>query len=264
MDKDIKVGDLSEVVAVGNDYRRVASRSGSAESKVSTGANAWLKWLVLLVAVGAGFGYMQSQIALLNRALLTSELERKEADQLIGDLQADLSETDKSSTTSGEVVGQKLVSIADQLKALTLLSHKNKKLIATNKANLANARKNTKALMSQAKIVDTQQDEMDDIQLQQTKQLAQMDTRLSLLADVNAQHDTLLDSNSSQLTRLLKSEGSIQLRRDLEKIQLALKSIKSTYGNRIIDNEEAIAAIDLHRKQVNAELDRLSGELRGR
>ena len=186
--------------------------------------------LVLALAAGGGAGYLYWQ-----NMLMTQQLSQ--ASQRIADLEKSLQMTGDQSSASAQAMQAKLVWADSEIRKLWGVSNdRNKKIIAENKADIAQLEKDVKG--TESKVAASVKNVQDD---------------LKVVSD-------LVDAQQSAITRADKQSADISAQiRALNEKMAKLDRTFSDISRRVENSEKDIDAINGFRRTVNQQLLELKG-----
>jgi hypothetical protein len=195
--------------------------------------------LAVLVAGLVGAGWF---IANQHQLLIEQQRELDTADGRIAVLEDRLRVTDEAMTVSGQDTQEKIGYWESEIRKLWAISNKrNLTWIKDNETNLNKVRKSVDDLQSSSRGLISSVGRHETAFSQQSAiidQLASVDLQLAQM--VNAQRDLVDRVNASQQT---------------------IAGLQSGLENRVKDNEQAVAAIDAYRLQLNTRLATLERRL---
>ncbi|MFP6815945.1 MAG: hypothetical protein VB949_09810 [Pseudomonadales bacterium] len=195
--------------------------------------------LAVLVAGLVGAGWF---IANQHQLLIEQQRELDTADGRIAVLENRLRVTDEAMTVSGQDTQEKIGYWESEIRKLWAISNKrNLTWIKDNETNLNKVRKSVDDLQSSSRGLISSVGRHETAFSQQSAiidQLASVDLQLAQM--VNAQRDLVDKVNASQQT---------------------IAGLQSGLENRVKDNEQAVAAIDAYRLQLNTRLATLERRL---
>jgi len=231
---------------------RASSASGNQSS--SSVAVFTVLLLVTLAAAGGASWYLWQQLQLVTQRLDNSNIAQADSVSVLGSLKSELEVSKRSLSKEKNAISEDITVLKSEIRKLWDVSNKrNKKSIKSNKDNLAAlsqaAKKQKSLLASQGKsasvlslTVSQLQDELDNHKRGNTKLVAD----LTLLKE---QINSLKVENELLKTSAVEQEQLLQLFKN-GKLQQEVK-----------DLEQAVDAIDAHRRQVNSRLDQMDKEL---
>lgn len=210
--------------------------------------------LVTLAAAGGASWYLWQQLQLVTQRLDNSNIAQADSVSVLGSLKSELEVSKRSLSDEKNAISEDITVLKSEIRKLWDVSNKrNKKSIKSNKDNLAAlsqaAKKQKSQLASQDKAasvlsltVSQLQDELATHKRGNTKLVAD-------LASLKEQINSLKVENELLKTSAVEQEQLLQVFKN-GKLQQEVK-----------DLEQAVDAIDAHRRQVNGRLDQMDKEL---
>lgn len=191
---------------------------------------------LLLVILVAGLGVAGWFIANQHRLLLAEQDRAENADRRLRALEERLRMTDQVITETGAETDEQIDFWESEIRKLWTVS---------NERNRGWIEANQKLLQTQKSAIG---------QLQSTNQ--SMKSAVDRHEQAFSQQQTLIDQLASielQLQQVLRSQRDV-----VDRVNGATQTV-AALGSRVTENEQAIAAIDTHRVQINNRLGRIEG-----
>lgn len=225
-------------------YRRSQERGIRAEVPQQSSFNGTLAFVIVILAfVMAIGGFTLYEVQ--QKLDQTTVLLTKSKDQ-ISELERRLSATDQGFAKSGSLVERRLASNEEEIRKLWDVSNKrNKTWIRNNETALSATRKEVEALAGTIGGISTSVDSV-------TNGFQKLDEKMSQLVL------SMIDENEELATAVSLVRGQVQD----QSVELSGAHRNITLlENRVKTTEEAINAIDQHRKQLNSSLSDLRAGL---
>ncbi len=211
--------------------------------------------LVLVVAIGGGGGwYLWQQVQQVTAKLDSSNDALSDSESALGTLKVELEDRQRSSSKTEGEVSADINLIRSEIRKLWDVSNKrNKKAIKINKDKIASlgvgVKKQKTQLGKQGKAAAA-------LTLNVAQLQDELDSRVKKQSALQGEILVLTDQIASLQVEneMLKSMAVEQ-----EKLLQTFKS--GQYQQQMVDLEQAVNAIDAHRRQVNSRLDQLDKEL---
>jgi|TARA_Y100000310_G_scaffold345098_1_gene461786 chromosome segregation ATPase len=221
-------------------YRRSQERGVRAEAPQQSSFNGTLVFVIIILAFVMGIGGF-TLYEVQQKLNQTTILLTKSKDQ-ISELERRLSSTDQDFAKSGNLVERRLESNELEIRKLWDVSNKrNRSWIKNNEAALADARKEIDKLGGTIGGINSSVEEV-------TGGFEQLDEKMNQLLT------SMMDENEELNTQVSMVRGQIQD----QSVELSGASrTLSLLTNRVKTTEEAIDAIDQHRKQLNSTITEL-------
>ncbi len=255
--------DVIEGLSVEQDDERYRSKSGVGErsrgerSSRITAANSGksgkkrqLLLLLLLLVIGSACGWLVLQTLKLQSQLSETQVSLELARKRIDQLGTEVFTTGADFTQTGNVIDEKFKFFDSEIRKLWDVSNKrNRTAIAKISAQINTLTTNVKAASTQAKSGE-----------QQLKSITAKHSELS--AGFKQLSNQLLAENTTlRATVENQSEQILVLRSEMELMQRRLKNIPDNLVQRVINNEEAVEAIDATRRQLIGRITQLQDRM---
>lgn len=211
----------------------------------------------LLCVVGAGAAggwYLWTQMEAMSSTLENSTLALNDSESKLGSLKSELANTQRSSSKTEDEVSAEIKVIRSEIRKLWDVSNKrNKKAIHANKDKIeslsAGAKKQKSQLAKQSK--STSATALSVAQLQD-----ELNANVQSQSALQAKIDALTDEVAS-----LQVENDMLKSMAVEQEKLLQTFKTGAFQRQMTDLEQAVNAIDAHRRQVNGRLDQLDKEI---
>ena len=243
-DERIGAGDIAgkrenKKVPPKTDRRPTSSKENAAQS----GGGFWRLLVVVLLAaiVACGFLVWQQRQQL---AMLQTSFDQ---------LQSRISSTDESLSQSGAALSVKL---GDHEKALATHWSEIKKLWGVSND------RNKKAIAANTKAVEDYEKSLKGLKNSAVARQKDVAALKAQMADVKKSVATVTSTSLSARLELEEAREQLQTAADrLNGLDKELKQMQNSLSARVAENEEAIEAIDAHRRRVNQDIQQLRQKL---
>ena len=225
-------------------YRRNQVRGVRAEAPQQSSFNGTLVFVIIILAFVMGIGGF-TLYEVQQKLNQTTVLLTKSKDQ-ITELERRLSATDQDFAKSGSLVGQRLQSTELEIRKLWDVSNKrNKQWIKDNETGLGNVQKEIGQVKRTVGGISGSVEKA-------TREFQEIDQKMNELISLAGENEELTTQVS--LVRGQIQDQSVELSGASRAITLLTSRIRKT--------EEAIEAIDQHRRQLNSTITELRTELK--
>ena len=216
-------------------------RSSRSEAPKQSNFNGLLVFVIVLMAIVMGIG---------GYTLYEVQKKLDQSNELLAQGQENIRELDSRLAATGTDVSKTLQDIKAQIS--TNFSEIDKLWSVAYRQNKPDIQKNVRAIKALEGDLGVKITRMDTSVQKMSGQYQ------SMLDELSALREGLLQDNEELITQIALLRGQVQ---DQAVIQEASKRNLNILGNRVKENQEAIGAIDQHRRQINQKLIDLQNEI---
>lgn len=236
--------DKEIIPSITPDQEDVASyrRSGRSEAPRQSNFNGLLVFVIVLMAIMMGIG---------GYTLYEVQKKLDRSNELLAQGQQNIRELDNRLAATGTDVSKTLQDVKAQV--TTNFSEIDKLWAVAYRQNKPDIQKNVRAIKALEDDLGVKITRTDTAVQRMSGQYQ------SMLDELSALREGLLQDNEELITQIALLRGQVQ---DQAVAQEANKRNLNILGNRVKENQEAISAIDQHRRQINQKLIDIENEIK--